>query len=65
MRTLAPPYCETVGFVLKDTKSEIVLFSTRGLAAQDGDINSIITIPREWAVKVTPLVPKAGARRRT
>lgn len=54
IKKTTPSKCQSVGFVLKQTTTCIVLASSLGEADCDGDI----TIPMGMVKEIIPLVPK-------
>lgn len=54
VRQNVPSKCQTVGWILRQTKSHITLVNSTGEADCDGDM----TIPMGMVKEIIPLVPK-------
>ena len=50
---LEPPLCTTVGFIVKRTKTKLVISATIGHG--DSDIGEVLVIPAGWVKSVEPL----------
>ena len=50
-----PAHCLSVGWLLTNDKKQVTIFATRAHDPEDGDINSIISIPAAWVEKMEVL----------
>ena len=57
-----PAQCESVGWLLENSKEQVTIFATKAHDPEDTDINSVISIPASWVTKMEVLKTSKGAK---
>jgi hypothetical protein len=61
-RETGPAHCISVGWLLTNSKEQVTIYATKAHDPEDGDINSIISIPAAWVEKMEALNVKSAKK---